>query len=73
MLNKSKRFILGLFMIFLFNDLCQYMRILLFNMNVIRFEIFYTVLDGKTIFNTALIFICIISVYKFIKGFFSEE
>ncbi len=73
MLNKSKRLILGLFIIFLTNDICNYIRLLFHDASFDRFEIFYTISNGHTILNTALIFICVVSVYKFIKYFFSEN
>lgn len=73
MLSKSKRLILGLFIIFLTNDFCQYIRVFMEDIEVTRFEIFYSLVRDKTIFNTAIIFICIISVFKFIKYFFNED
>ena len=73
MFNKSKRLILGLFIIFLTNDVCNYAYAITTKAKFERFEIFYTQANGHTILNGALIFICVISVYRFIKGFFSVD
>ena len=73
MFNKSKRLILGLFIIFLTNDICNYGYAITTKAKFERFEIFYTQANGHTILNGALIFICVISVYRFIKGFFSVD
>ena len=73
MFDKSKRLILGLFIIFLTNDICNYTREFLKGATFDRFEIFYSIANGHTILNTAFIFISVISIYKFIKYFFYEK
>lgn len=73
MLNKTKRFILALFMVFLINDICQYIRVLMNNDDFLSIGLFYTKTNNALIFNVSIIYLIVVSLITFFKYFFKEN
>ncbi len=73
MLNKTKRFILALFMVFFINDICQYIRVLLNKGEFLSFSLFYTKTSNTLILNVSIIYLVVVSLITFFKYFFKDN
>ena len=75
MLNKFKRFLLIVFILFIINDICSYIR--QFNINALdanSYSLFYTILsNGSRVYNTSVIYFISISIITFIRYFLKSD
>ncbi len=74
-MTKRKKFLLIIFIIFVVNDICTYVRdLVLFNQDIADITFFETILSsGEKIYNLSLIFLGVVSLLCFINYFFKND